>query len=366
MAANWFVIIQVQFNERLAWWVALCLAVAPVICMTATKVLTDSLAAGLLSAQILAAVCLSRNGRKTSLLAASLLGAAAAGARPQLILVVCVVLATALIIAPGMERKWLVLSCVGLIGTCLLWLVPMWYIQSQLKPQVSAGSVYPHLLYKFWAGRFEKPNMYLFAGKWTLGYLAGRCAFHFLGWFGVGFGFIQSWWAFVLGTLVSVAGVTAYVVIVPILLVALLRGLLNLRRPWNQVAFAVPAVLLLTTIPIAIINHRDDAPPIRFVRYLQQLYPPEQRSRVVLLLSTRTKRHAEWYSPDFTIVNPIPPPDQLARITTNAAAVYTDDPWADLPPHWYRMPLNAFTRSVIIYWKVHYLELCLVDRQQGR
>src|ERR1051325_7472266 len=48
--------------------------------------------------------------------------------------------------------------------------------------------------------------------KWTLGYLVGRCAFHFLGWFGVGFGFIQSWWALVLGTLVSIVGVTTYIV----------------------------------------------------------------------------------------------------------------------------------------------------------
>jgi hypothetical protein len=280
----------------------------------------------------------------------------------------------------------------------------MWYIQSQLKPGISAGSVYPQLVYKFWAGRLDNPNMYLFAGKWTLGYLAGRCAFHFLGWFGIGFGFLQSWGAFVAGTLVSLVAVTAYVlrgkepsdaafwkfhtpwalvhvaaifislpasqryyvVIFPLLLVALLSGLLNLPRRWNLATLTMPAILLLTSIPIAIANHRDEAPPIRFVRYLQQLYPPGQRSRVVLLLSTRTKRHAEWYSPDFTIVNPIPPADQLAEVTKNAAAVYTDDPWVKLPSHWRRVPFNAFTRSVITYWKVHYLELYLVDRQQSR
>jgi hypothetical protein len=102
------------------------------------------------------------------------------------------------------------------------------------------------------------------------------------------------------------------------------------------------------------------------VRYLQQLYPPAERGRVVLLLSTRTKRHAEWYSSDFVIVNPIPPPEKLVEITKDAVAVYTDDPFAELPPHWYRVPLNAFTRSVIIYWKVHYLELYLIDRQDRR
>ena len=55
----------------------------------------------------------------------------------------------------------------------------------------------------------------------------------------------------------------------------------------------------------------------------------------------------------------------MREITKNAAAVYTDDPYERLPPHWYRVPLNAFTQSAIIYWKVHYLELYLVDRSHG-
>ena len=51
---------------------------------------------------------------------------------------------------------------------------------------------------------------------------------------------------------------------------------------------------------------------------------------------------------------------------SEAVAVYTDDPTVPLPAGWYRMPLNAFTRSVIIYWKVHYLELYLLDRHNPR
>ena len=144
------------------------------------------------------------------------------------------------------------------------------------------------------------------------------------------------------------------------------RGLLSLRSLSNAAALLLPAVLLVTTIPVAIANHQDAAPPIRFIHFLEQLYPAAERGRVVLLLSTRTKRHAEWYSPDFTIVNPIPPANELADITKDAIAVYTDDPWVELPQHWYRVPLNAFTRSVIIYWKAHYLELYLIDRQHGK
>ena len=400
LIASWFIIIRLQFNERLAWWIAGCLAVTPVIWMTATKVLTDSLAAGLLSAQVLGAVIFSQTGNRKTLLATGLLGAAAAGARPQLILVVVVVLATGLIAGPRVPWKWKLLGWACLIGGCLLWLIPMWYLQSRLRPGVAADTVYPHLVYTFWTGRLNKPSMYLFADRWTFEYIAGRCAFHFLGWYGVGYGFLQSWPALVLGAFLSIAGFLIYlfgrrdetdprfwkfhvpwavvhiaaifislpasqryyVVIFPLLLVLLLRGFLQLNRAWSRLAFAVPAVLLLTTVPVAIANHRDEAPPIRFVKHLQKLHPPDDREKVVLLLSTRTKRHAEWYSPDFRIVSPVPKPELIPEMTKDAAAVYTDDPWAPLPQGWYRVPLNAFTRSVIIYWKVHYLELYLVSR----
>lgn len=402
--AVWFGIIRIQFNEQLAWWVAGCLIITPVIWMTATKVLSDCPAAAMLSAQILAAVCFSRSGRRNALIATSLFGAAAAGVRPQLILVVFVILITALKQRGDVSWKWWLLSWGALIGACLLWLVPMWYIQSQLQPNVPTESVYPKLVYKFWAGRLNKPDMYLFAGDWSAKYLAIRCTFHFLGWFGVGFGFIQSWLALIAGTLVSCTGMAAYVlrrkepedyrfwnfhvawalvhiagifisvtaaqryyvVIFPLLLVALLRGLLRLAAPWNKTVFALPALLLLTTIPVAIANHRDDAPPVRFIRYLKRLYPANQRGRVVLFLSTRTKRHADWYAPEFRIVSPIPSPKVVSELSKDAAAVYTDDPVVPLPPGWYRVPLNAFTRSVIIYWKVHYLELYLIDRQNSR
>ena len=330
--AAWFAVVRLQFNERLAWWVAACLAVTPAVWMTATKVLTDSLAAGLLGTEIFAAICFTRNGRRSALFLTAVLGAAAAGARPQLILVVAAVLATAQILGPRLPRKWSGLSWVCLIGVCLLWLGPMWYIQWQLHPNVPMESVYPKLVYKFWSGRFHKPDIYLFAGVWSPKYLAIRCIFHFLGWFGVGFGFLQSWTALVLGSAASIAGMGAYlfrpktmedrhfwkfhlpwalvlvtgifisvtasqryyVSIFPLLLVALLRGFLRLPVPWNKTAGAIPAVLLLTAIPVAIANHRDEAPPVRLVRYLQSLYPAEQRPRVVLLLSTRTARHAQW------------------------------------------------------------------------
>jgi hypothetical protein len=126
----------------------------------------------------------------------------------------------------------------------------------------------------------------------------------------------------------------------------------------------VPAVLLFTSIPIAIINHREDAPPERFVKYLKQLYPPDMRSRVVLLLSNRSRRHVEWYAPEFRIVRHpnIPTADDILKATKDAVAVYTDDDKFTLPQGWRRVPLAEFRRSVVIYIKSSRVRLLLVDR----
>jgi len=90
--AAWFSIIRVQFSERLAWWVATALLITPVVWMTATKALTDMLAAGFISAELLAAVCFLKQKKRGLIVWAALMGAAAAGTRPQLFPVVAVIL----------------------------------------------------------------------------------------------------------------------------------------------------------------------------------------------------------------------------------------------------------------------------------
>ena len=401
--AVWFLIMRLQFSERLAWWVTSCLAITPVIWMTATRVLSDSLAAGLISVEILAAICFLRSGRRSALLSAALFGAAAAGTRPQLILVVFVILGTALIQRRAPAKIW-ILAWSTLIAGSLLWLLPMWYTQWRLRPEMDAGRVYPELVYNFWRGRFHNPSVYLFAGDWSPKYLALRFAFHILCWLGVGFGFIQSWTALIIGATVAAMGLAAYlirprqiddrqfwkfhvpwalvhivvifislpatqryyVVIYPLLLVALLRGFLGMPSPWSWSALALPALLLFIAIPVAVENHRDDPPPVRLVHYLEKLYPPPTRGRVALLLSTRTKRHLEWYAPDFDTINPIPPADALADATKDAIAVYTDEVTAPLPTGWYRVSIVAFARSPIAYWKAHFVELYLIVRPEHR
>jgi len=396
--AAWFLIVRLQFHERLAWWVTGCLTITPVIWMTATKVLTDSLAAGLISAEILAAVYFVRNRRFAALASVVVFGAAAAGVRPQLILAVLAILVTALWQSrAGMKTSILAFSL--LIAGCLLWLLPMSYLQWQLRPELSFWSVYPSQAYERWHWRLDKPAAYIGAGDWSLTYLATRFAFHILGWFGLGFGFLQSWLGLVAGMVIVIIGLAAYLfwakeiadsqfwkfhlpwaavhvsvifislpanqryylVIFPLLLVVLLRGFLRLISPWRWSVLALPAVLFFNTIPAAIANHRDETPSLKMVRYLERLYPESTRGRVVLLLSTGTKRHAEWYAPDFITINPIPAPEKLREITKDAVAVYTDDPAAPLPAGWYRIPLAAFSRSVVIHWKGHFVELYLIE-----
>jgi 4-amino-4-deoxy-L-arabinose transferase-like glycosyltransferase len=140
--AAWFFIIRLQFNQRLAWWVAACLAITPVVWMTSTKVMTDSLAAGFLSAEIAAAIWLWQRGRGVALCAVCLFGAAAAGTRPQLIAVVFVILFLAL--RKGADQMKMSIFAVGaLIAGCLLWLVPTWHSQVGLRDSISPWLVYP-------------------------------------------------------------------------------------------------------------------------------------------------------------------------------------------------------------------------------
>jgi hypothetical protein len=415
--AMWFLIVRAQFNERLAWWAAFCLALVPAVWMTATKALTDSLAAGFLSAQIYAALHLAAlhlaarprpldgfkpfgltNASGTwALVISALCGAAAAGVRPQLVLVTIVVLITALIRARASAKLWFVGAGAFLVA-CLLWLVPMNFTQWRLHPELSFWSVFPRLAYHQWQWRLDKPGVYLGAGDWSPKYLLTRAVFHFLGWFGLGFGLIKSIPVFVVGVAIVLTGLTLYltrarrwgdatfwrwhapwalthVVIIfislspaqryyllvfPLLLVVLLRGYLQLPSPWNAGAALLPILLLSVAVPLALDNHRDPPPALRLVRFVGRLYPESRRGEVVLLFN-KVRRHAEWYTPGFVTIHDVPP-DQLIAQTSGAAAVYTDDAKAPLPAGWRRVPLAIFMRSGIIYWKHHAVELYLIDR----
>lgn len=374
----WFLIIRAQLNERVAWWVAICLTITPALWMTATKALTDSLACALLSGEILLSL--------SSPLAAGLCGAAACGVRPQLFPVAVVIL----LWRGRAQMKMSILSLGALVLGCLLWLIPMNYSQWRLHPEMSFWSVFPNLAWHQWTWRFDKPGVYLGAGDWSAQYLGTRAALHLLSWFGLGFGFMKSVTLLAVGTFVVVFAITAYITrgakrdadfwrfhapwaithgaiifatlspaqryylpIFPLLLMALLRGL-------NRAAFVLPLLLLCATLPLAAANHRDKPPALRLVEFVRQLYP-QDRQRNVVLFFNNVRRHAQWYAPEFNTVHDVTP-NELERIAGNAAAVYTDDATAPLPEGWRRIPLVIFMRSGIIYWKHHAVELYLIDR----
>ncbi len=396
--AAWFLIIRLQFTERLAWWIAACLTITPAVWMTATKILSDSLAAGFLSAELFAVLCFLRRQHWASLLSASLFGAAATGTRPQLILVGIVILVTTLKQARA-SWKMSIVSASTFFAGCLAWLLPMWFLQSRLRPDVPAWLVYPKLVYGQWLWRVHRPSVYLGAGDWSLHYIGGRVASHFLGWFGLGFGFLQSPLVLAIGVAIALVGFSAYVfsrrglqdqrfwkfhapwalvhiaiificlggkqryylIIFPLLLVALIRGFLRMPAPWNWIAAALPALFLYISIPLAIENHREEAPPIRLVRYLEQLYPPSRRKNVALLF-VNVRRHSEWYAPEFKTFRDIPSPRDLPEILESATAAYTDDANVPLPAGWRRVPVVTFRRSIIIHATHHILSLFLIER----
>jgi Dolichyl-phosphate-mannose-protein mannosyltransferase len=396
--AAWFLIIRLQFSERLAWWIAGCLAITPVVWMTATKVFTDTLAAGFLGAQIFAALLFVRRQSLASLISVALLGAATAGTRPQMFLVSAVVLFVALRRAQGGRRIALLCASVFIVG-CLAWLLPMWYLQARLRPDVPAWLVYPRLAYGQWEWRLDRPHTFIGAGDWSLRYLGTRFAEHFLGWLGIGFAFIQSPFTIVTGFALSFLGLGAYLFsrrdaedgqfwkfhapwsllhiaimftclggtqryylpIYPLLLVALIRGFMFMRVPWRWVALGFPALLVYIMVPAAIANHREQSPSIRSVRWLQQVYPPSRRKDVALL-SRHVRRHVEWYAPEFQTFRKIPSIQDMPRILANKSAVYTDDSRVPLPPRWRLVPVAIFKRSVIIHVKDHTVTLFLVAR----
>jgi hypothetical protein len=398
--AAWFVIIRLEFSERLGWWIAGCLAITPAVWMTSTKVLTDSLAAGFLGVQLIAALIYVHRGGTRALIATGLFGAAATGARPQMIAVVLAVLITALAGRRAKLKTWL-LGLATFFGSCMLWLVPMLWSQTRLRRDVPAWLVYPQLLYGQWQWRLDKPHVYLGAGDWSLKYLGQRFFQHIFGWLGIGFGFVQSPGILVAGVVIVIVALVAYwfskreisdrsfwrfhsawalvhiaiifvclpasqryyIVIYPLLLVALLRGLLHMPKPWNLSALALPALFLYIDIPIASANHRDDPPPMQLVRYLEKLYPASRRKDVVLLFAS-AKRHAQWYAPEFVTFQDNPSPADLPKVVEHAAAIYVDDRKIPLPKGWHLIPLVEFHRSTVIHSKHRHLTLYLVAREE--
>jgi hypothetical protein len=127
-------------------------------------------------------------------------------------------------------------------------------------------------------------------------------------------------------------------------------------------AICVPALLLYILVPLAIENHRDEAPPVRLVRYLEKLYPPSKRGNVLLILPV-AYRSAQWYAPQFKILDHVPIAED-EEVLRNAAAVYTDDLSLKLKD-FYLIELADFRRSTLIYTQNRHVRLYLVERRRS-
>ena len=207
--AAWFLIVRLDFGDRFAWLVAVSLGVTPIVWMTSTNTMTDSLATGLLSGQLLCALFYRRKGSAGSLFGAAFLGAASAGVRPQLFAVVLAVMVLALVKRRAPLRTWF-FGVGGFLGGCLLWLLPMWYLQARLRPEIPAWTVYPTLVYGQWRWRLDRPAVYIGAGNWSLLYLGERFGGHILGWLSVGLGFIRSVPTMIAGSLLVLTGTASF------------------------------------------------------------------------------------------------------------------------------------------------------------
>jgi hypothetical protein len=224
---------------------------------------------------------------------------------------------------------------------------------------------------------------------------------HILGWFWKGFGFIQSprvlgagiglttcaiiayfrfgreaidqrFWGFhgpwllvdIAIVFIALPGDQRYYLMVfPPLLVIMLRGFLGFPKPWKLSAICVPALLLYILVPLAIENHRDEAPAVRFVRFFEKLYPPSKRGNVLLILPV-VSRSAQWYAPQFKILDHVPISPEEEEMLRNAAAVYTDDLSLKLKD-FYLIELADFRRSMLIYPQNRHVRLYLLEPRRS-
>ncbi len=381
--ACWFAMVRRRFGDLTATLTALTLGCLLISWMSSTKVLTDPLGAGLLALTLFLAT--EERGA-----VAGFAGAMAVGARPQNFPVVALILGMA---AWGKGwRRWAI-DFGTFAGGCLCWLGPVAVLQARTPESAGDPWAYGAQLLRQWQWRFDQPKVFLGAKGQSHAMLQERLGRHFADWLARGFGFpFKRLWGWA-GVLMLTLGWTFhglqlvregegarafwrlhwpwaalyiavvfsclpgdqryYLPIYPLLALAAVAGWRTLPGRWTWAAAIVPATALAVTIPFIGINHTEEAPPVRIMRYLQARHPAGQRAGVWLVLLDN-RRHADWYAADFHVIRAetIDPAAWPADWTA-AKAIYTDDPrLVALPPPGRRWRLvRSFSRSPLIYRK---------------
>lgn len=390
--ACWFWLVSSQLGRGLGWLMAVSLALAPMIWMTATKVLTDMPASAFMALELVFVTTYLARKKIPWIVAAALFGTIGAGVRPQNTAVIAIILIIALTANRAHRREWAAGLGVLLIG-CLLWLVPVCWLQARQSATGGDWASYPWQLLQQWQWRLDKPEAYIAAAPIRIAYLAGRFWDHtFEAWLRLGLG-----WSFrsaigAVGLILYGTGIILYLAkhvhrqdnhgafwrlhlrwspayflmifcclpatsryycpLLPLLLLPSLAGLWSLASRWRYSAAILPALLLGTITPLAIQSHTAPPPPVQMVQYLQSLHPPELRHKV-RLVSLDGVRHAQWYAPDLPLALEWDPALDKDKLLANGMIVYADCDLASLK-HWQNLDVHkiaSFSRPDVIYAK---------------
>ncbi len=405
----WFYIMVQRFREGLGWLMVLTLTFIPMDWMTGTKALTDMPAAAFLALELaLIAPWPWREFTTRRIILAALVGAIATGVRPQNTIVAPLILMTGLWRARAGWRYWGIAGGVFVAGY-LAWLIPTLWTQAALPDAQGNWLAYPRQVLAQWRWRLDKPDVYLGAGEWSISYIGRRIYRHTLkAWLLLGFGWhprqflgalgltlygggmlIYFWkkvyreqdqcdfwrvnclWApiYIFSIFAALPPDTRYYCpIAPLLVLPPLAGWWSLRGRWRWTAAAIPFLLLITTWPLAALNHRKAPPPVRMLDYLKKNVPPKKQRKTWLFL-TDSRRHASWYAPDFKLASVKKAQSEEKRILSEAYAIYTEDPHFIVKSHWQGVTLRkvrVFKRSPVIHAKHAKCRLYKIVPMDGR
>jgi hypothetical protein len=393
----WFVLLRRRFDAFVTWCAILTLAGLLVTWMSATKVLTDPLGAGLLGLTLLLADTYRRDPQnaRRALAGSALAGAIAVGTRPQNFAVVLFIMCLTIGFRRGKPRDW-ALGIGVFLASCLLWLLPTMWLQAHVPESGGNPWAYVDQLTNQWRWRFNQPKVFLAASGQSRHLLNERLGRHFVDWLLRGFGFspekIRGW----LGIALMALGWTfhvlemrrpgmanspgrafwrehlpwavAYIAMVfcclpgdqryylpiyPLLILAAVAGWRSLPGQAGWTAALVPVMAIITAQPYIRMNHAELPPPVHMMHFLQARHPAEQRAKVWLILRD-DYRHAQWYNPEFHLLwGETFDPNHWPEGWQQADAIYTDDPaLAKRPPAGRKWALvRSFKRSTLIYRK---------------
>lgn len=361
-------LIYAMYGRMVAFWYALILMLLPGLWMTSGKAMTDSLSTGLLmltTVFLFMALKLPEAQRRYCLIA-TVLAAATIGIRPPLAPLVLIILVGSLLLQAGWRtyRDMLIVFTIA----CLLWLVPTVVTQANLISNQNGWFNYLAQMEDFrressmvasWHYDFSQSSLHYFLKRFVM-HLGGTFYFGmgFSVWYpevankflaslatrhtpwnasiaewSVGgtifFGFFVYGWYLMLTQLRHIRAIKrielvglAWFFIVFVFLFLTVPPLMRYYLPLYPMLL-VPAVmfihkhkrgtlmlgvmtlsLLASTLPLAIDQATEYAPPVRFVQAVQK-HQKENRFKsenVRLLVNANVRRHLSWYAPELRLI----------------------------------------------------------------